>query len=217
MAAPHTVGAAALLAAAHPGLTGAQLKDLLVSSSQPLGNTNVFQVGSSRVDVPAALSATVFATATAFAGGPTDGSGSAVQRPVTYPNTGDIPVALALTVEASAPAGMFRISDPQVVVPAHGTASATLTIDESKAAGRPAGEAPWSGQVVATDAAGNAVTRTAVLLADPTHKLTVRIKDAQGNPTRGIAYLFKSGMDAAMTVYVDDTGVAEVWVPGTAP
>ncbi|MFF4466723.1 hypothetical protein ACFY13_45665 [Streptomyces mirabilis] len=125
MAVPHRAGAAALLAAAHPGLTGAQLKDLLVSSSQPLGNTNVFQVGSSRVDVPAALSA--------------------------------------------------------------------------------------------TDAAGNAVTHTAVLLADPTHKLTVRIKDAQGNPTRGVAYFFKSDMDAAMTVYVDDTGVAEVWVPGTAP
>lgn len=168
MAAPHTAGAAALLAAAHPGLTGDQLKDLLVSTSKLLGNTNVFQVGSGRVDVPAALSATVFATATAFAGGPTDGSGSAVQRPVTYTNTGDAPVTLALTVEASAPAG-------------------------------------------------NAVTHMAVLLADPTHKLTVRIKDAQGNPTRGIAYLFKSGMDAAMTIYVDDTGVAEVWVPGTAP
>ncbi|MFD5755114.1 S8 family serine peptidase [Streptomyces sp. NPDC127044] len=69
MAAPHTAGAAALLAAAHPGLTGAQLKDLLVSTSKLLGDTNVFQVGSGRVDVPAALSATVFATATAFAGG----------------------------------------------------------------------------------------------------------------------------------------------------
>jgi subtilisin family serine protease len=168
MAAPHTAGAAALLAAAHPGLTGAQLKDLLVSTSKLLGNTDVFQVGSGRVDVPAALSATVFATATAFAGGPTDGSGSAVQRPVTHTKTGDAPVTLALTVEASAPA--------------------------------------W-----------NAVTHMAVLLADPTHKLTVRIKDAKGNPTRGIAYLFKSGMDAAMTIYVDDTGVAEVWVPGTAP
>ncbi|MFE2704227.1 C2 domain-containing protein [Streptomyces mirabilis] len=56
-----------------------------------------------------------------------------------------------------------------------------------------------------------------MLLADPTHKLTVRIKDAEGNPTWGIVYLFKSGMDAAMTIYVDDTGVAEVWVPGTAP
>ncbi|MFD5755115.1 hypothetical protein ACFWIZ_07640 [Streptomyces sp. NPDC127044] len=91
-----------------------------------------------------------------------------MQRPVTYTNTGDAPVTLALTVEASAPAG-------------------------------------------------NAVTHMAVLLADPTHKLTVRIKDAEGNPTRGIVYLFKSGMDAAMTIYVDDTGVAEVWVPGTAP
>ncbi|MFE2704226.1 S8 family serine peptidase [Streptomyces mirabilis] len=146
MAAPHTAGAAALLAAAHPGLTGDQLKDLLVSTSKLLGNTNVFQVGGGRVDVPAALSATVFATATAFAGGPTDGSGSAVQRPVTYTNTGDAPVTLALTVEASAPAGMFRISDPQVVVPAHGTASATLTIDESKAAGRQPTRRPGRGR-----------------------------------------------------------------------
>ncbi|QDO02587.1 hypothetical protein FNV65_46110 [Streptomyces sp. S1A1-8] len=93
MAAPHTVGAAALLAAAHPGLTGAQLKDLLVSSSQLLGNTNVLQVGSGRVDVPAALSA--------------------------------------------------------------------------------------------TDAAGNAVTRTAVLLADPTHKLTVPSRTPRAIPHGG--------------------------------
>ncbi|MFE4958087.1 S8 family serine peptidase [Streptomyces sp. NPDC056653] len=213
MATPHAAGAAALLAAAHPGLTGAQLKDLLVSSSKRLGNTNVFQVGSGRVDVPAALSATVYATSTAFAGGPTDGSGSAVQRPVTYTNTGDASVTLALTVEAPAPTGMFRISDPQVVVPAHGTASATLTIDETKAAGRPAGEAPWSGQIVATDTAGNEVTHTAVLLAEPTHKVTVRIKDSKGNPTRGTVYFYKSGDNAANPYYVDDTGVAEVFVP----
>lgn len=209
MATPHVAGAAALLAAAHPGLTGAQLKDLLASSSKR-STENVFAVGSGRVDVSAALSATVFASATAFAGRPADGSGSAVQRPVTYTNTGDAPVTLALTVEApDAPADMFRISDPQVVVPAHGTASATLTIDASKATGT----APWSGQILATDTAGNAVTHTAVSLGDQTHKLTLKIKDAQGNPTQGTAWLFRSGSEGPEPIDVDETGVAEFFLP----
>lgn len=66
-ATPHVAGAAALLAAAHPGLTGSQLKDLLVSSSKQTPKYNAFQAGSGRVDVPSALSADVFASATAFA------------------------------------------------------------------------------------------------------------------------------------------------------
>ena len=93
MATPHVAGAAALLAAARPGLTGVQLKDLLVSSSKQTPQYDAFQAGSGRVDVPAALGADVFASATAFTGQAEAGDGAAaVRRPVTYTNTGSSPV-----------------------------------------------------------------------------------------------------------------------------
>ncbi|MDX2644295.1 S8 family serine peptidase [Streptomyces sp. PA03-1a] len=210
-ATPHVAGAAALLAATHPGLTSSQLKDLLVSSSKQLPAWSAFQAGSGRVDVPSALSAGVFASATAFAPlVPADGSG-AVKRPIAYTNMGDVPVTLDLSVQApNAPAGMFQLSAPQVVVPARGTASATLTIDASKATGR----APWSGQIVATDAAGNVATHTAVSLGDISHKLTVVLKDAHGKPMSGVVDLLRSGDDAPQQWIVDETGTAEGYVAG---
>ncbi|MET8406207.1 S8 family serine peptidase [Streptomyces sp900116325] len=209
-ATPHVAGAAALLAAAHPGLTGSQLKDLLVSSSKQTPKYNAFQAGSGRVDVPSALSAGVFASATAFAGQVTAGGSGAAKRPVTYTNIGDVPVTLDLSVQApNAPAGMFQLSAPQVVVPAHGTAEVTVTIDGSTATGK----GRWSGQVVAADTAGKVVTHTAVSLGDVAHKLTVVLKDAHGNPMSGVVDLLRFGDDAPQQWIVDETGTAEGYLP----
>ncbi|MEU0434037.1 S8 family serine peptidase [Streptomyces sp. NPDC006290] len=209
MATPHVAGAAALLKAAHPGLTGSQLKDLLVSSSKQLPVWNAFQAGSGRVDVASALSAGVFASATAFATEVTTGGSGAVKRPVTYTNMGDSPVTLDLSVKApKAPAGMFRLSAPQVVVPAHGTAEVTVTIDASTKTGG----GPWTGQVVAADPAGKVVTHTAVSLGDITHKLTVFLKDAQGNPMPGTVELLRSGDDAPVLYYVDESGTFQTYL-----
>ncbi|MGY5036019.1 S8 family serine peptidase [Streptomyces sp. 900116325] len=209
-ATPHVAGAAALLAAAHPKLTGSQLKDLLASSSKQTRAWNAFQAGSGRVDVPSALSADVFASATAFA--PlvqADGSG-AVERPVTYTNIGDVPVTLDLSVQApNAPAGMFQLPARQVVVPAHGTAEVAVTIDGSTATGK----GRWSGQVVAADTTGKAVTHTAVSLGDLAHKLTVVLKDAHGKPMSGVVDLLRSGYDAPQQWIVDETGTAEGYLP----
>ncbi|MGQ5656010.1 S8 family serine peptidase [Streptomyces sp. EKR5.2] len=209
-ATPHVAGAAALLAAAHPGLTGSQLKDLLVSSSKQTPQYDAFQAGSGRVDVPSALSADVFASATAFAGQATTGASDAVRRPVTYTNMGDSPVTLDLSVQApNAPAGMFRLSASQVVVPAHGTAGTTAVIDGSKAtaSGR------WTGQIVASDAAGRAVTHTAVSLGDIAHKLTLVLKDAHGKPMSGVVELLRSGHFEPEFWLVDETGTAQVFLP----
>ncbi|MFG3022560.1 S8 family serine peptidase [Streptomyces sp. NPDC048254] len=209
-ATPHVAGAAALLAAAHPGLTGSQLKNLLVSSSKQTPKYDAFQAGSGRVDVPSALSADVFASATAFAGQVTTGASDAVRRPVTYTNIGDVPVTLDLSVQApNAPAGMFRLSAPEVVVPAHGTAEVTVTIDGSGATGN----GRWSGQVVAADTAGKVVTHTAVSLGDVTHKLTVVLKDAHGKPMSGVVELLRSGDDAPQFWLVDETGTSQMYLP----
>ncbi|MET9407992.1 S8 family serine peptidase [Streptomyces sp. NPDC002935] len=209
MATPHVAGAAALLAAAHPGLTGSQLKDLLVSSSKQLPTWNAFQAGSGRVDVASALSAGVFASSTAFATEVTTGGSGTVRRPVTYTNMGDVPVTLDLSVQApNAPAGMFQLSAPQVVVPAHGTAEVTVTIDGSTATGG----GRWTGQVVAADTAGKVVTHTAVSLGDITHKLTVVLKDAHGNPMPGVVEVLRSGDDAPVFYYVDESGTFQTYL-----
>ncbi|MFJ4847195.1 S8 family serine peptidase [Streptomyces sp. NPDC088733] len=206
MATPHVAGAAALLAAARPGLTGAQLKDLLVSSSKQTPQYDAFQAGSGRVDVPAALRAGVFASATAFAGE----SDGAVQRPVTYTNTGGSAVTLGLSVQApNAPAGLFGLSAPKVVVPAHGTAAVTLTIDAAKATG----SGHWTGQILATDASGAVAAHTAVSLGDAAHKLTVLLKDADGNPMSGVVELLRSGEFGPEFWIVDESGVLETYLP----
>ncbi|MFI8182830.1 S8 family serine peptidase [Actinacidiphila glaucinigra] len=211
MATPHVAGAAALLAAARPGLTGAQLKDLLVSSSKRTPQYDAFQAGSGRVDVPSALGAGVFASATAFTGQAEAGGGTAaVRRPVTYTNTGDSAVTLALSVEApNAPAGLFALSASRVVVPAHGTAEVTVAIDGSKVTGN----GRWSGQVVAADTAGKAVTHTAVSLGDAAHKLTMVLKDGDGKPMSGVVEVLRSGDFDPAFYLVDQTGRLETWIP----
>ncbi|MEU4095814.1 S8 family serine peptidase [Streptomyces sp. NPDC026673] len=211
MATPHVAGAAALLAAARPGLSGAQLKDLLVSSSKQTPQYDAFQAGSGRVDVPSALDAGVFASATAFAGqAEASGGAAAVRRPVTYTNTGGSPVTLALSVQApNAPAGLFSLSASQVVVPAHGTAEVTVSIDGSKATGN----GRWSGQVVAADTAGKTVTHTAVSLGDAAHKLTLVLKDSQGRPMSGVVEVLRSGDFDPGFYIVDQTGRLETWLP----
>src|SRR5262249_47514452 len=133
MATPHVTGAAALLAAEHPDLTGSQLKSLLTSTSKQTPAYNDFEGGSGRLDVAAAARDNVFATATAYAGA---NEGARAQRRVPYTTLGDSPAALSLSVSApGARAGVSRLPADTVNVPAHGTADVTLTIDPAAAAG----------------------------------------------------------------------------------
>ncbi|OWA13253.1 peptidase [Streptomyces sp. CS113] len=207
MATPHVAGAAALLAAARPDLTGSALKDVLASSSHRTPQYDAFQAGSGRVDVDAAVRAGVYASATAYAPG---GSPGPVRRPVTYTNTTGAAVTLDLSVAAThAPEGMFRLSASRVTVPAHGTADVTLTIDGSGSAGGRA----YSGQILATDADARNVAHTAVSAGPVRHKLTVHFKDADGNPVPGVFDLLKSGDSESLPVLVGDSGTAELYLP----
>ncbi|MFD9007332.1 S8 family serine peptidase [Streptomyces sp. NPDC059582] len=208
MATPHVAGAAALLAAAHPDLSGSQLKDLLASRSRQTPSYDAFEAGSGRLDVAAAAQAGVFASATAYAA---QYKGGTLQRPVTYTNVTDVPVTLTLSVDAPhAPSGMFRPSVSRVVVPAHGTAGVTVTIDGS------AGTAKnhYSGQLLATDTAGSAVAHTAVSLGFATmHKLTLTFKDSQGNPTSGEVQMLRAGDKNSFLIPVGPSGTEEIFLP----
>ncbi|WP_329140194.1 S8 family serine peptidase [Streptomyces sp. NBC_01476] len=212
MATPHVAGAAALLAAVHPELTGGQLKDLLASSSLRTPQYDSFQAGSGRVDAAAAVHARVFASATAYAGQVAAGATGAVQRPVTYTNTTGAPLTLALSVAApGAPAGLFTLSAEKAVVPAHGSTAITVTIDGSAAGGN----GRYSGQILATDTDGELAAHTAVSLGDVAHKLTMVLKDSHGNPVSGVVEVLKSGEYDPDFFLIDDSGTGSVFLPGS--
>ncbi|SNT37655.1 Serine protease, subtilisin family [Asanoa hainanensis] len=204
MATPHVVGAAALLAAKHPELTGAQLKDLLTSTTKQTPDYTAFQAGSGRVDVANAARAGVFATATASAG--QDASGP-VNRPVTYTNLGGTPVTLTLSIPG-APPGMFKLSTGKVTVPAHGTATATVTIDPTNA---PRGSVGVSAQILATGPDGTLAAHTAVSVGALAHRLTIDVKDAKGQPAWAFVIALRAGDPNPILLAID--GSASFYTP----
>ncbi|MGW3600920.1 S8 family serine peptidase, partial [Streptomyces sp. NPDC005167] len=99
MATPHVAGAAALLAANHPDWTGQQLKDALISTTSGSQRFSPFAAGAGRVDVAAAVKATLFASGNVFAQAHWPFTpGQTVRKDITYTNTGDTPVTLDLAV-----------------------------------------------------------------------------------------------------------------------
>ncbi|MCB8906845.1 MULTISPECIES: S8 family serine peptidase [unclassified Streptomyces] len=213
MATPHVAGVAALLAERHPDWTGAQLKSALMSSSKTL-DASSYALGSGRVDVAAAIAANVTATGSAdlgFVAWPYE-SNKPVTKTVTYTNSSDAPVELNLAVEGM-PAGVAALADTALTVPAHGTASTTVTGDGAKA---PVGQS--SGRVTAT-AAGTVVAHTALGLVkeEERYTLTVHVKDRDGAPTP--AYLgvqrLTQGVDP-FPATVGESGTLELRLkPGT--
>ncbi|MFG2118161.1 S8 family serine peptidase [Streptomyces sp. NPDC048710] len=214
MATPHVAGAAALLAQAHPDWTGAQLKDALMSSSERL-DASAYELGAGRLSVSGAVQADVTATGSAdlgFYSWPYD-QNKPVTRTLTYRNSSDQDVQLKLSAQG-APDGVATLADSTLTVPAHGTASTTVTGDGSRA---PVGET--SGQIVATGTDGTPLAHTAFGLVkeEERYTLTVHVKDRDGAPTA--AYLavqtLAAGVDA-FPAQVGDSGTLELRLkPGT--
>ncbi|MET7402958.1 S8 family serine peptidase [Dactylosporangium sp. NPDC005572] len=200
MATPHVAGAAAILAQQHPDWTGARLKDALMGSSKALPQLDAYAVGAGRVDIPASLDADVTATGSlwfGFYGWPHDDT-APVARTVTYTNSGGAPVTLALGEAATiaggpydvdpaadagtpAPEEMFTLSADTVTVPAHGSASVTITARPSMAmtARR------YLGQITATTAGTTVRTQFGLYTEDERHNLHVSVRDRQGRPVQG--------------------------------
>ncbi|MEU3508436.1 S8 family serine peptidase [Streptomyces longwoodensis] len=211
MATPHVAGVAALLAEQHPDWTGARLKDALMSTSARL-DAPAYTAGAGRVSVPDAIGARVTATGSADLGfhrwpPVTD---RPVTRTLTYANSSGTDTAVRLSV-TGAPDGVVTLADTTLTVPAHGTASTTVTGDAAHA---PAGLT--SGRVEAVDAAGTPLAHTAFGLVkeDERYTLTVHVKDRDGAPAAAdlAVQLLAAGADATPE-HVGDTGTLALRLP----
>jgi Subtilase family len=205
MASPHVAGAAAILAAAHPAWSPRRLKDALMSSAKALPGTTPYEVGTGRLDIPAAL-APVHATGSAYFGfyrWPHDGD-APVSKTITYTNDGGAPVVLQLSADVPE---LFDLSQQSVTVPAGGSADVTVTADADDAPG----VGRHTGFVVATDASGTVQARTAIGLVkeEERYDLSVRAVDRDGAPAGGFVVLFDFRSPWATILQLDPaTGAA---------
>jgi subtilisin family serine protease len=211
MATPHVAGAAALLAKTHPDWSGTQLKDALVSTTKTTVQYSPYSAGSGRLDVAAAVNSTVFATGSAFvtAKWPYPAS-QTVQKDVTYTNTSSEPITLDLALKLQGiPAGLFTLTTPQVVVPAHGTATAGVLSHLEKAVE----DAGYSAVLTATGPDGVLRTHTPVGVSKQSErvKLSVTAKDRRGSGLPGILVMKDIARDTVPKVYsVDETGTLDL-------
>nr|BFF18813.1 hypothetical protein GCM10025730_23340 [Promicromonospora thailandica] len=207
MATPHVAGTAALVAAAHPDWTAEQIKEAIVSTAVATPDHTAFETGSGRVDAVAAVDATVFGTASAGFGFHVWGEepDEPASKPITYTNLGDEAVDLDLAVEGAVPDGFLALSADSVTVPAHGTASVTLTADLSLL---PA-DADLSARVVATDGSGavRARTLTGATREGQRQDLTITVKDGAGRPAGGKVIVTSDDIFAGADLDEDGTAV----------
>jgi subtilisin family serine protease len=212
MATPHVAGAAALLAQQHPDYTGQQLKALLSGTASPHPELTAFQQGAGRIDVKRAISQTVVTEPANVSVGrvawPHDDD-VPVAKPVTYRNLGDADLTLSLTLDATAPAGMFSLSANEIIVPAGGTADVTVTTD----AGAGEVDGYFSTAIVAT--AGENVTRTPVAVDREveSYDLTINVIDGTGTAARNYNMLIVGLTNAGFAAPYDQDGSITVRLP----
>nr|BFF18135.1 hypothetical protein GCM10025730_16560 [Promicromonospora thailandica] len=139
-----------------------------------------------------------------FYGWPHDGDEPATGT-VTYTNSTDADVRLALSTDVVGPDGeasdLVSLSASEVVVPAGGSADVTFSADADDAA--PAGK--YSGAVVATDASGDVVVRTATALVkeEERYGLDITALDRSGRPASGYVDFYRYGDQFVSTLPID--------------
>ncbi|MES9523916.1 S8 family peptidase [Streptomyces capoamus] len=188
MATPHVAGAAAILKQEHPDWGYTELKGALTGSTKA-GKYTAFQQGTGRIQVDKAIKQSIVADPVSVSFGVqqwphTDDK--PVTKKVTYRNLGDKDVTLTLSSTATgpkgaaAPAGFFKLGTPTVTVPAHGTASADLTVN-TKLGGTLDGA--YSAYVTATGGGQTVRSAAAVQREVESYDLTLKFIGRDGKPT----------------------------------
>jgi hypothetical protein len=189
MATPHVAGAAALLLDRHPSWGPAELKSALIGSAAHNPEFTARDQGGGRVDVAAALDATLLASAPNLSFGaarwPHDDD-APVARTVTYRNLGP---AAELTIEldvtgpdgSAAPEGMFRVEPATLSVPEGGSASVRVTADTRVGSV----DGIFGGRLIASHADGRSqAVPIAVEREVESYDLTLQHVDRQGQPAQ---------------------------------
>lgn len=174
MATPHVAGAAAILAAQHPEWTGRQIKATLMGSATPVDAT-IYQQGAGRLDAGRASRQTIIPSAGSLSLGFVrwPHNQPALTKQITYSNTGSAPVSLRLSTDVPA----FHPNVDQVVVPAGGEATVSVTFDHSAAQ-----IGVHGGRLIARSGAGDTVVQTPVgAYKEPeSYDLTTKLIDQNG-------------------------------------
>ncbi|MFI6124877.1 S8 family serine peptidase [Streptomyces sp. NPDC051064] len=213
MATPHVAGAAALVAAAHPDWPGSRIKDALVSTAKSTPDITADDGGNGRVDVAATATTTFTATGKIDAGiHPAGADDGMVRSTATFTNNADHAVTVDLAVDApGAPAGVFTAAPNRVDVPAHGSASATVSTDLAKSGT----SQRWTGHLTAS-AAGTVLTRTLLGVSTRQQLFHVRTKvtGRSDEITNGTITFFRKGDEYAGTFLYNGGLSDEILPPG---
>lgn len=217
MATPHVAGAAAILAAQHPDWSAVHLKDALMSSTVEL-DYSPYEVGSGRLDIPAAMDA-IDATGSVYFGKALWGEADPkpATRSIVYRNTSDAAVELTLSGSTTGPDGdvdLVQLSAQTVTVPADGEVSieATASFADARTVGH------YLGQVVATTADGTVVARTTTGLTreDERYDLDVTVLGTKGQPIEAQVTKYRYG-STAFTGGLSDPETGAVKTERVAP
>lgn len=221
MATPHVAGAAAILAQEHPDWKGDRLKAVLTASTAP-GPYTVFEQGTGRVDVAAAIKQSIVAENPSLFFGTqlwphTDDR--PVPKTLTYRNLGTENVTLDLRATVTgpdgkaAPEGLFRLSTTRLPVPAGGQAQVTATLNTRIGTL----DGAYSGYVVAAGAGQSVRTSVAAEREVESYTVTMKHFGRSGKPTAryfsGIIGLSGPNAGVLSPDFYNKSGTVSVRIP----
>ncbi|MFF0267267.1 S8 family peptidase [Kribbella sp. NPDC004536] len=204
MATPHVSGAVAIAKQANPSLTGAQLKNLLVSSADPNVPGDVQEVGAGRLDIAKLLTTTITGPSTVYGGTYAWPQAGTADKTVglTYTNSGSSPIDLRLSVEDATGNDGRALTAPVVRVPQHvvvppkSTATVPVTVRPSQKL-NPSALGDVTARIVATGRGQRVSTSFNTYLQPATVSVKVSVLDRAGKPADGASSVDLINTDTA--------------------
>ncbi|MFS8098471.1 S8 family serine peptidase [Lentzea alba] len=172
MATPHVAGAAALLKQAHPEWSARELKAALTGTAKSIGRS-VYEEGSGRLDIAAAVASSVVATTSSLNFGTLKFPHTQlppITKKLTYRNAS----AQAVTVPINANHAAITTSAKEITVPGGGSADVEVTLDPAKVA---------VGSGGARITAGNSALAVGFTAEAEMYELTVTTIGRDGKPS----------------------------------